>query len=182
MMKPSRSTTLTPWVAAAVSLAAMAILTEIFGEPSPGHIGFVAGMIHQLQTPPADPRVRVCQAPDERITGLVGEGDAAQLGRRQPANEGGDRVQAMAALLKIESFLKRRPPELSGGESQRVALGRALIREPAALLMDEPLSSLPPDLRFSGITGRAKVHVGRKPLATQWTRGLIRMLRMTVFF
>jgi ABC-type sugar transport system ATPase subunit len=62
--------------------------------------------------------------------------------------EMGTRVNEMAALLKLEQLLPRRPAELSGGEAQRVALGRALIRKPSVLLMDEPLSSLPPDLRL----------------------------------
>jgi ABC-type sugar transport system ATPase subunit len=57
------------------------------------------------------------------------------------------RVKEIAARLELGALLDRRPAQLSGGESQRVALGRALIRKPAALLMDEPLSSLPPDLR-----------------------------------
>lgn len=45
-------------------------------------------------------------------------------------------------LLGIEALLKRRPAKLSGGEKQRVAIGRALLTSPALLLMDEPLASL----------------------------------------
>src|SRR5688572_15940967 len=54
----------------------------------------------------------------------------------------GDRVHQAAQLLGIEHLLTRYPAELSGGEQQRVALGRAIVRRPAALLLDEPLSSL----------------------------------------
>ena len=57
------------------------------------------------------------------------------------------RVQQVAALLRIEQRLGSRATHLSGGEMQRVAIGRALVREPAAYLMDEPLSSLDAKLR-----------------------------------
>lgn len=56
-------------------------------------------------------------------------------------------VSDIARRLEIEPFLERRPAQLSGGEQQRVALGRALIRQPRILLLDEPLSSLDAPLR-----------------------------------
>jgi multiple sugar transport system ATP-binding protein len=57
------------------------------------------------------------------------------------------RVQQVAELLHIGHRLDNRATELSGGEMQRVAIGRALVRDPAVYLMDEPLSSLDAKLR-----------------------------------
>jgi multiple sugar transport system ATP-binding protein len=62
--------------------------------------------------------------------------------RRIPNAEIDGRVTEVARLLGIERLLDRRPAQLSGGEQQRVALGRALVREPRAFLMDEPLTNL----------------------------------------
>jgi multiple sugar transport system ATP-binding protein len=59
------------------------------------------------------------------------------------------RVRETAELLGIGHLLERFPAELSGGEQQRVALGRAIVRQPAVLLLDEPLSSLDSPLRRS---------------------------------
>ena len=56
-------------------------------------------------------------------------------------------VHDVSKLLGIHTFLKRKPKELSGGQMQRVALGRALVRKPKVFLMDEPLSNLDAKLR-----------------------------------
>lgn len=58
-----------------------------------------------------------------------------------------ERVREMSDLLSIDHLLERRPQGLSGGESQRVALGRALSFHPQVLLLDEPLSALDDDTR-----------------------------------
>ena len=59
-----------------------------------------------------------------------------------PQAETGDDLDRVADLLGIGSLLQRRPGRLSGGEKQRVAIGRALLSHPRLLLMDEPLASL----------------------------------------
>jgi multiple sugar transport system ATP-binding protein len=57
------------------------------------------------------------------------------------------RVARAANILGLTDYLKRKPRALSGGQRQRVAMGRAIVREPAAFLMDEPLSNLDAKLR-----------------------------------
>ena len=57
------------------------------------------------------------------------------------------RIDQTAELLKISHLLDRKPSQLSGGEQQRVALGRAIVRQPRVFLMDEPLSNLDAKLR-----------------------------------
>ncbi|HEY1533615.1 MAG TPA: ABC transporter ATP-binding protein, partial [Polyangiaceae bacterium] len=68
-------------------------------------------------------------------------------GRRVPEPEIEQRVEWAAALLKITHLLERKATRLSGGEMQRVAIGRAIVRRPRLFLMDEPLTNLDAKLR-----------------------------------
>ncbi len=67
--------------------------------------------------------------------------------KKLPKEEIDKRVQDAARILGLDPYLKRKPRALSGGQRQRVAMGRAIVREPAAFLMDEPLSNLDAKLR-----------------------------------
>ncbi|HEY9012104.1 MAG TPA: sn-glycerol-3-phosphate ABC transporter ATP-binding protein UgpC [Devosia sp.] len=67
--------------------------------------------------------------------------------QRLPKAEIAGRVARAAEILQIQHLLSRRPSQLSGGQSQRVAIGRAIVKEPKAFLFDEPLSNLDAELR-----------------------------------
>lgn len=78
--------------------------------------------------------------------------------RRVPRPEIRRRVMEAAQILGIEELLQRKPRQLSGGQRQRVALGRAIVREPAAFLLDEPLSNLDAKLRVQMRAELSKLH------------------------
>ncbi|MBA3319468.1 MAG: sn-glycerol-3-phosphate ABC transporter ATP-binding protein UgpC [Gemmatimonadales bacterium] len=78
--------------------------------------------------------------------------------KKLPKTEVQERVRDAARVLAIESLLERRPRQMSGGERQRVALGRALVRQPQVFLFDEPLSNLDAKLRVQMRREIARLH------------------------
>lgn len=79
--------------------------------------------------------------------------------RRFPKSEIESRVKEAAEILGIKNLLARRPRELSGGQCQRVAVGRAIVRKPMVFLFDEPLSNLDAKMRVQMRTELNKLHI-----------------------
>ena len=82
--------------------------------------------------------------------------------RKCPSTRIESEVRRIAGLLGLEGLLDKKPTEISGGERQRVAVGRALIREPQVFLMDEPLSNLDAQLRVQTRSEIKRLHARLK--------------------
>lgn len=97
---------------------------------------------HGVNVPPEKRRVGYVFQDGRLFPHLAVRGNLTYGMRLQPKSERYMEFDQVVELLGLESLLDRRPAKLSGGEKQRVAIGRALLCSPALLLMDEPLASL----------------------------------------
>ena len=143
--------------------AAEAGVTALFGPSGCGKSTILAAVAGLLQPEAGrvalggrvllDTAAGLCLPPEQRRCGMVFQDArlfphlsvAANLRyglKRAPPQATGPGFEEVVALLGLEALLERRPARLSGGEKQRVALGRALLCRPERLLMDEPLAAL----------------------------------------
>ncbi len=89
-----------------------------------------------------------------------------------------ERVSEIAQLLRIEHLLKSRPGSLSGGDQQRIALGRALVRRPTAFLMDEPLGALDAEFRETMRAEIKQLHIDQHATTVYVTHDQIEAMAM----
>jgi multiple sugar transport system ATP-binding protein len=88
------------------------------------------------------------------------------------------RVSEVAKVLRIESILHKNPSELSSGDMQRVAVGRAMVRRPQAILMDEPIGSLDAKLREDMRTELKRLHIEIKATTLYVTHDQVEAMSM----
>jgi multiple sugar transport system ATP-binding protein len=88
------------------------------------------------------------------------------------------RLKHVVDLLQIRHLLNLKPGNLSGGDKQRVALGRALVRKPSAFLMDEPLGALDADFRETMRAEIKKVHIAEEATTVYVTHDQVEAMAM----
>ena len=98
--------------------------------------------------------------------------------RGAPKNEIDERVNRAAAILGLSQLLQRFPRQLSGGQRRRVAMGRAIVRDPQVFLFDEPLSNLDAKLRVQMRTEIKELHQRLKTTTIYVTHDQIEAMTM----
>lgn len=88
------------------------------------------------------------------------------------------RVDEVVKMLRIEHLLKRKPGALSGGDKQRVALARSLVRKPACFLMDEPLGALDTEFREAMRAEIKRLHLGQHATSVYVTHDQVEAMAM----
>jgi len=98
--------------------------------------------------------------------------------KKKPKDVIKQKVEAAASMLQISHLLDRKPAQLSGGEKQRVAMGRAVVRDPTVFLFDEPLSNLDAKLRLQMRTEIKKLHRELKTAAVYVTHDQVEAMTL----
>lgn len=97
---------------------------------------------------------------------------------RMASSDRDQEVRGVAKVLGIERLLNRKPSALSGGDMQRVAIGRALVRRPKALLMDEPIGALDAKLREQMRAEIKRLHISRSSTSVYVTHDQIEAMSL----